>query len=83
MREPVDGPLVRGVVADAAALQPDPGQLRPWFDPDRVAREILAARDGLQVPWVVSCSRLDFVADGRTCLDRLTRALSTGGRGVD
>ncbi|WP_079178950.1 TetR/AcrR family transcriptional regulator [Streptomyces humi] len=59
------------------------GRLKPETDPDQVAREILAVSDGLQVQWAISGGRLDFLADYRAYLDRLTRALTTDGHGLD
>ncbi|MFJ4620711.1 TetR/AcrR family transcriptional regulator [Streptomyces sp. NPDC088812] len=59
------------------------GQLKPDIDPDQIAREILAVSDGLQVQWAISRGRLDFLADYRAYLDRLTRALTADGHGLD
>jgi AcrR family transcriptional regulator len=69
----------------AATLQRcvDAGQLRPGIVPEDVAREILAVSDGLQVQWAIAEGRLDFVALYRAHLDRLTRALTVDGEGLD
>ncbi|GGV34668.1 TetR family transcriptional regulator [Streptomyces longisporoflavus] len=69
----------------ASALQRsvDRGQLRAGIDPESIAREILAVSDGLQVQWAVTDGRLDFVGLYRTHLDRLTRALTVDGKGLD
>lgn len=61
----------------------DAGQLRPGIDPENIAREVLAVSDGLQVQWAVAGGRLDFVGLYRAHLDRLTRALTVDGKGLD
>ncbi|MFG2497596.1 TetR/AcrR family transcriptional regulator [Streptomyces sp. NPDC048441] len=69
----------------ASALQRsiDAGQLVPHTDPEDVAREILAVSDGLQVQWAIADGRLDFVGLYRAHLERLARALTVDGGGLD
>lgn len=57
--------------------------MRSGIDPDGVAREILAVSDGLQVQWAIAEGRVDFVELYRAYLDRLTRALTVDGAGLD
>lgn len=74
---------VAGALASVLQRSVDAGQLKPGTDPENIAREILAVSDGLQVQWAVAEGRLDFVGLYRAHLDRLTRALTVDGKGLD
>ncbi|MFG2648787.1 TetR/AcrR family transcriptional regulator [Streptomyces sp. NPDC048436] len=74
---------VAHALADTLQRCAESGQLRADIDAEGVAREILAVSDGLQVQWAVAEGRLDFVALYRAHLDRLTRALTVDGKGLD
>ncbi|MEU7577137.1 TetR/AcrR family transcriptional regulator [Streptomyces sp. NPDC041068] len=74
---------IAGLISGALQRSLDAGQLRPGTDPDSVAREILAVSDGLQVQWAFAEGPLDFVELYRAHLDRLARALTVDGAGLD
>ncbi|MEV0116739.1 TetR/AcrR family transcriptional regulator [Streptomyces sp. NPDC050844] len=74
---------VVGSLASVLQRAVDKGQLRTGIDPNGVAREILAVSDGLQVQWAIAEGRVEFVELYRAHLDRLTRALTVDGVGLD
>ncbi|MEU4995670.1 TetR/AcrR family transcriptional regulator [Streptomyces sp. NPDC021622] len=74
---------VVGSLASVLQRAVDKGQLKTGIDPDGVAREILAVSDGLQVQWAIAEGRVEFVELYRAHLDRLTRALTVDGAGLD
>ncbi|MEV0318512.1 TetR/AcrR family transcriptional regulator [Streptomyces sp. NPDC050658] len=69
----------------AAVLQRsfEAGQLVADADAEGVAREILAVSDGLQVQWAIAEGGIDFVGLYRAYLERLARALTVDGRGLE
>ncbi|MEU4422445.1 TetR/AcrR family transcriptional regulator [Actinoplanes sp. NPDC024001] len=60
----------------------DSGEFRPGTDCVAVARECIAASDGLQLQWVLSGGGLDLVGAVRAHLDRLARTVTADGRGL-
>ena len=59
---------VRSRLADAVRRAVAEGELRDDVDPDRLARLLVAAADGLQVQWLLDPS-FDMAADVATLLD--------------
>ncbi|MFC4117262.1 TetR/AcrR family transcriptional regulator [Nonomuraea zeae] len=58
------------------------GHFREDVDFASVAREYIAASDGLQLQWVISGGTLDLAGAVRAHLDRLARSITVDGRGL-
>jgi AcrR family transcriptional regulator len=61
----------------------DRGQFRSGLDCAALARECIAVSDGLQLQWVLSGGRTDLVGLVRAHVDRLARAVTVDGSGLD
>jgi AcrR family transcriptional regulator len=59
------------------------GQFRADLDCEATARESIAVSDGLQLQWVLSEGRTDLVGQVRQHMDRLCRAITVDGLGLE
>ncbi|MEU9737499.1 TetR/AcrR family transcriptional regulator [Streptomyces sp. NPDC048002] len=59
------------------------GEVREDLDCEALARECIAVSDGLQMQWVLKHGELDLVSAIHSHGDRLARAITCDGRGLD
>ncbi|WP_067026874.1 TetR/AcrR family transcriptional regulator [Streptomyces dysideae] len=68
---------LRRTTADSLRGGVASGELRPDIDADRIARQVIAVMDGLQLQWLLDPESIDMAADFRAYIDDLVDSLRT------